>query len=384
MSKHQRIAWVVLCATCLLSSAITVAAETAAPSIRQLQARWSANPNDVANLQRLAESLLLRARTQPDARDAAQAEAWIKRALRLAPEQAKSWELQAWQELNRHRFRQALAALDQALQIAPLSARGLGLQADALVELGRYDEAQIATQMLLDQHPGLPAYRRAAHLRFLHGDTPGAIELMQRAVTAGHPRAEETIAALLQLSGFYLQDGQLDLAEKTAQDASEMLPSSAASAAQLGRVRIAQGDLKTALDLYQKAARQQLKPEYSLAIYDLAQRLQLPAETRRQVTLLNAMARQDEKDGGLNRRLFAQFYAEQPGRARDAERLARLEIQTRPDIYSADTLAWVLYRQGKFLDATQLMQQALKLGTLDLALRQHAHTIFSAVKFGCG
>lgn len=367
-----------LCAACLFGATLSVAADTAERTLQQLQAKLSKQPNDVATLQRLAETLLLRARVKPDAREADQADAWIQRALRLAPDQAKSWELRAWQEMNRHRFREALAALEQAEKIAPLSALSLGLQADALVELGRYDAALAATQTLLDRAPGLPAYSRAAHLRFLHGDTEGAIELMQSAVRAGRPRTEATAWALLQLSGLYLHAGQFAQAENAAALAEATYPGLAASAALWGRIRSAQGRFEEALAFYQQAAQAQINPEYTLARYELLQRLQRPLEAKRQAALLDAMARLDENNAGLNRRLFAAYFADRPGGAARAERLARLERLSRPDLYSEDALAWALYRQGKITDAARHMEQALKLGTQDAGLLYHAAMIFRA------
>ena len=385
---QKNVAWwqAALCAACLFG--VTVSAETVTPppsaerTIAQLQSKLAKQPNDVATLHRLAEAMLVRARIKPDARETVQADAWIKRSLRLAPDQAKSWELQAWHEMNLHRFREALAAIERAQKIAPLSAVSLGLQADALVELGRYDEALAVTQSLIDRTPGLPAYSRAAHLRFLHGDNVGAIELMQSAVRAGRPRTEETAWALLQLSNLYLQHGQFEQAEQAAVSAKETFPGLAASPAQLGRIRIAQGRFDEALVLYQQAAAVQINPEYTLALYDLLQRLNRPAEAKRQAALLDAMARLDEKDTGLNRRLFAAYFADRPGGAAQAERLARLEMRSRPDIYSEDALAWALYRQGKTQEAAQHMEQALKLGTLDAGLQYHAAIIFSAAGQG--
>ena len=385
MSTHLKNGWCMvgwqaaLCAACWFAAAVSAApVPSAERTLGQLQARLTKQPNDVATLHRLAEAMLVRARIKPDARDTGQADAWIKRALRLAPDQAKSWELQAWHEMNLHRFREALSAIERAQKIALLSAVSLGLQADALVELGRYDEALAVTQSLLDRTPGLPAYSRAAHLRFLHGDTEGAIELMQSAVRAGRPRTEETAWALLQLSGLYLQHGQFTQAENAAVSANETFPGLAASPAQLGRIRIAQGRFDEALVLYRQAAALQINPENTLALYDLLQRLNRPLEAKRQAALLDAMARLDEKDTGLNRRLFATYFADRPGGAAQAERLARMEMRSRPDIYSEDALAWALYRQGKIEEAAQHMEQALKLGTLDAGLQYHAATIFSA------
>ena len=77
-----------LCAACWFAAPVSAApVPSAERTLGQLQARLSQQPNDVATLHRLAESLLVRARIKADARDAAQADAWIKRALRLAADQ---------------------------------------------------------------------------------------------------------------------------------------------------------------------------------------------------------------------------------------------------------------------------------------------------------
>ena len=46
---------------------------------------------------------------------------------------------------------------------------------DALVELGRYDEAATALQRMVDLKPNLAAYARVSYFRELHGDLDGAL-----------------------------------------------------------------------------------------------------------------------------------------------------------------------------------------------------------------
>lgn len=337
-----------------------------------------AQSETVADLQRRAETLLSRARTRPDARAANQAEAAIQRALNLDRRAAKSWELLAWSEMSRHRFREALTALDRAQALAPHSAIGLGLRADAQVELGRYPEALATVQALLDRFPGLPAYSRAAHLRFLHGDTEGAIALMQNAAQAGRPRSEEAAWVLLQLSDLQLQAGRVAAAEQAALTAAANFSPLAANHAQLGRVRIAQGRLEAAAESYEQAWRIQPNPEYAIALHDLAQRMNRPDEARRLARLIDALARLDEANGGLNRRAFAFYFADQAGDAARALRLAQAEARARPDIYSEDALAWALYRVGKTGKAVRHMERALALGSRDAMLLAHGVAIFEA------
>jgi len=345
--------------------------------IERLQARQAAEPNDLTTIEQLAEALLARSRVSADPRDASRAEALTARALSLAPKDARAWNLKAWTEITAHRFGAALAAARKAQSLGAASAVNLGLQSDALTELGRYREALAATQAMLDRFPGLPAYSRAAHLRFLHGDLEGAVALMRQAARAGRPRSEQTAWVLAQLSELYLHQGKIELAEQSAQAALAIYPILPQGEAQLARVREAQGRFADALDLYRRAAQAQPRPEIVFPLWQLARRLALQAEAARQAELLKALARLDEKPG-LSRRVLALFFAEQVAGVEVAERLARQDLDSRPDIYSHDTLGWVLYRAGKFAQARRHAQAALRLGTPDVTIKYHAGIILAA------
>jgi tetratricopeptide (TPR) repeat protein len=348
-----------------------------ADAVARLEAKHAADPGDLATIQSLGEALLKRLRVSADPRDATRAEALVERALKLAPKDARAWNLKAWTELSAHRFGAALASAQHARRLGAPTAVNLGLRADALVELGRYADAVQLAQELVDRFPGLPAYSRAAHLRFLHGDLPGAISLMRQAVQAGRPRTEETAWGLTQLAELYVQDGKSELAEQAAQAALRTFAGSPQAKAQLARVREAQGRFEDALALYRETAEMQPSPEFVFAHWRLAQRLGHTEEAKRQAGLLKGLARLDEK-GGLYRRPLAEFFAAQPDGLAEAERLARLEFESRPDIYSHDTLAWALYRAGRLAPARTHAEAALKIGTPDVALQYRAGLVLSA------
>ena len=69
--------------------------------------------------------------------------------------------------LARHDFRGALALGQRA------GAIGAPIRVDALVELGRYDDAARELQAMLDRKPNLAGYARASYLRELRGDLAG-------------------------------------------------------------------------------------------------------------------------------------------------------------------------------------------------------------------
>src|SRR5207247_3244120 len=79
-----------------------------------------------------------------------------------------------------------------------------GVLGDALVELGRYNEALSAFQQMLDTRPDLNAYVRVAYLRELHGDPSGAIDALKLAVEATRPAGETAAWVHWQLGNLYL------------------------------------------------------------------------------------------------------------------------------------------------------------------------------------
>jgi tetratricopeptide (TPR) repeat protein len=59
--------------------------------------------------------------------------------------------------------------------------------------------------------------------------------------------------------------------------------------------------------------------------------------------------------------------------------LAEQELTVRRDIYGYDVHAWALYKSGRFPDARQAIDEALKLGTQDARLFFHAGMIYAGL-----
>src|SRR5262245_9166885 len=78
---------------------------------------------------------------------------------------------------NLHRFGEAEKIARELVETRGL-AYDFGLLGDALIEQGKTDEAALAYQKMMEARPGPEAYGRAAHLRWLKGDTEGARALM--------------------------------------------------------------------------------------------------------------------------------------------------------------------------------------------------------------
>ena len=175
--------------------------------------------------------------------------------------------------------------------VAPRSAAGYGVVGDAALELGQYERAVEAFQAMIDLRPDLASYSRVAYARELHGDLPGAIEAMQRAVNAGAPRTEGANWARVQLGHLYFLSGDLEGAERQYGQALQLLPDYVHALAGQGRVAAARGDLAQAIQRYTRALELTPLPEFAIALGDLYRATgDLPA-AQRQDDLVRVIAR---------------------------------------------------------------------------------------------
>ena len=109
--------------------------------------------------------------------------------------------------LTRHDFALGLDLGQEARALAPASSQPLGIIVDALIELGRYDEAGEALQSMLRTRPDLASYARLSYFHELHGRLDLAIDAMERALVAGGTTVADTEFARLHLADLWLLAG---------------------------------------------------------------------------------------------------------------------------------------------------------------------------------
>ncbi|MDG4866321.1 tetratricopeptide repeat protein, partial [Streptomyces sp. T-3] len=95
----------------------------------------------------------------------------------------------------RHDFAEALGAARQALAVNPYNERALALRIDALVELGRYDQALKAARDADERRPGIPVFTRFAYVLELRGDAPGARRVLKQALGSAMGRGDRAYVA---------------------------------------------------------------------------------------------------------------------------------------------------------------------------------------------
>ena len=60
--------------------------------------------------------------------------------------------------------------------------------------------------------------------------------------------------------------------------------------------------------------------------------------------------------------------------------LARREYEVRKDIFTCDSLAWALFKNGEMSEAKQIINEALRTGSRDARINYHAGLIYMSLK----
>jgi pentatricopeptide repeat protein len=346
--------------------------------ISSMEERFKQEPNNPKIASTLGQAYLQRARESGDPAYYSKAEILFERALKRTPSSVDAMLGKASLLMARHEFDKARDLAKKAIDTDLDVVATYGVLTDALVELGDYDEAIRTLDIMVRRKPNLSSYSRVSYIRELMGDVPGAIQAMKMAVESGAPNAENTAWCMVQLGNLYLNDGQLKRAEEQYQQALIRFPGYAHAAAGLARVAGTRGDLALAVEQYKLAMDRIPLAEFAIALGEVYDRMGRKDDAKAQFDLVDAIQELYRSNGVSIDIELALFNADRGRNIPQALDIARNEWRSRKSVRVADVYAWVLYRAGRYEEARQMMQQALKLGTRDPLFLRHAEVITHA------
>jgi tetratricopeptide (TPR) repeat protein len=347
------------------------------PTDPKLALARSANTqtNGAGSQTRLAAVYLQKRRETNDPGYLERASKLIAGVLARNPEDYEARRLRSEIELERHHFRAVAEYSRELIHLAPEDAWNWATLGDALIEMGKYDEAGEAYQKMVDLKPGLTSYNRVAWYRFVHGDSDGAIEAMKKAIAAGASSPEHIAWCRVELGNFYFKSGRIAGAEQAFQTAILNQPGYHRALAGLGMVKAAQGELRSAIKYFREAQSVTPLPEYTAALHDLYEAVGDSLAARKQRDLLDTIDKLSQLDKTQGDRSIALIYADQERNLDRALDLVQLELAVRGDVYTYDALAWVLYKNRQYEQAEKAIEQALSLGTTEPLFYYHAGMI---------
>jgi len=278
-------------------------------------------------------------------------------------------------ELERHNFAGVAEYSRRLTKLAPNDSWNWGTLGDALIELGEYDGAAEAYQKMVSLRPDMSSYNRAAWFRFLAGDMPGAIDIMQKAIEAGSPQSENTAWCLGELGHLYMKSGRAADAEKAYAASVKVFPGYHPGYAGLGKAQAAQGNTKAAIASYERAQASTPMPDYAGALYDLYRAAGDEKNAQKERDLADLYDQLGRGNGEKANRNLAMVFADHDWRLDRALELAKNELTVRKDIYTYDALAWALYKNKQYDQAADAIAQALKMGTPEPMFYDHARQI---------
>jgi tetratricopeptide (TPR) repeat protein len=321
----------------------------------------SASSLNAAQLDRLGNRFAQRARETGDASYYARAEAAYDRALRVAPDDLPATLGLGSVALSRHDFHRGLALGRRALALSPSTAEGYGVVGDALVELGRYEQAFTTFDTMVSLKPSVSSYARVSYARELLGDVQGAARALRLAVDAAVGEPEALAWSQTQLGKLYWSQGRLDEAGRDYRAALRVRPEYAPALNSFALVQAARGRRTRAVVLARRAADILPLPQNVATLGDLLR----GAAARRQYALVEAIARL-ERAHGVNVDLeIALFDVDHRIQLDRTLTLARAAQRERPSIDGDDVLAWALARANHCSEALGYSKLALRLGTRD-------------------
>jgi len=368
-------------ATTVTPSATPAAIATTSPTqelIEFLLDSVAADPADGEAQRDLGLALLQRIRETADPSLYPAAEKALDEARRLVPDDPLVLAGIGGLQLGRHEFADALATGEEALAAFPGYPSARGVVVDALVELGRYDEAFTAAASAAADAPDLATLARLSYAQELQGDLDAALASMELAAMEPGLAPENTAYVLALVGHLRRLTGDALGATAAYEQALSLVPDHAPSLAGLGRLAVGDGDLEVARERFARAAEIVPLPEYVIALGETLDAMGDAAGARDQFELASVLITLFRSNGVIVDVDLALFEADH-GDPTKALELATAGFAATPTIRAADAVAWALHRLGRDAEAIDWSVKALRLGSRDPLLLFHAGAIRAAV-----
>ncbi len=271
--------------------------------------------------------------------------------------------------LDASKLRDAAASFARAAARHANLATGL---ADVASGVAPEVAAEAVTEKLMDLKPGLAAYTRASHLRWLRGDVDGARNVARLAIESAPP-GEAAAFALCDAADMFFHLGDVDGAAEGYRMALQRLGDYPRALLGQARVALAQDKPAEALAPLGRALEVSPSAEAAWLLGDAHSLLKDAKAAQEAYARVEVLGRSDA-------RTLAHYLAQSNQKLDHAWMLMERELKGRGDIHTLDVAAWVLHRQGKHKEALEHITRARRLGTREPRLQFHE----GAIRLGLG
>ena len=350
--------------------------------IDQLETHLMKSPADKNSRIMLAQAYLREAQQSlQEAYYLPKAQTQIEKVLKLEPDNFEALALQASLFNTLHQFEKAQGLAEALIEKGYTNTFVYGVLVDALVELGRYEEAIKACDQMVALRPGIASYSRVAYLRELHGDADGAYEAMALAAEAGVTGEIDRSWALYQLGQLHLADNDFETAEFIFEGILDETPYYAYAIGGLAQVAMQEGNYEAANDLFDEAYAFVPADEFLEGKLEIATILGEKAKESALVEQLTKSYMDADAMGENVRMEYADFLADLDLDLEEALELAKMEYKRRPNhLHALETYAWTLHKNGRSVEAIPHIEQAMRLETGDAMVHFRAGHIYAGAE----
>jgi tetratricopeptide (TPR) repeat protein len=350
-----------------------------------LEERVKSDPDDIVALNKLAAYYLQLHRETEDVSYLELSLRSAKSSLTALPVEQNLGGLRALAqaEYETHNFVSARDHAKELTEYEPRRTLGFQLLGDARLELGDYDGAIDAYKKMEELESGtVGTETRLAHLALLRGDPSDAqrryLVALKQAKSESMPSAETVAWCHWQLGEVRMATGDYPQAERHYRDALAAFSDYPHAVTSLARYQAAHGDVKAAIETFEKLVNKYHDPIDEAALGDLYKLAGRNDDAQQKYAEVERLSQQSSLYSALYNRHLVLFWADHDLKADEAYVRASKEFETRHDIYGADALAWAALKARKLDEAQAAMKIALHLGTEDARLFYHAGMIARA------
>ncbi|MCX6379289.1 MAG: tetratricopeptide repeat protein [Armatimonadetes bacterium] len=341
-------------------------------------AKWveqvRAQPSNDKALVNLGDALMQKVRETSDFAYYGYAEKVYQEALASNPNSSDAMTGLAWVNGGKHAFDKSVEWANKAIALDSKNNIAYGIIGDAQLELGEYENALNSYQKMIDIRPDLASYSRGAYALFITGDMRKGRWLMQKAIEAGGPFAENTAWCRSRLATMLMSDGNLLAAEQVLKLGLKSAPNNSHLLMGMGRCKTMTKDYAGAIEFYKKANRTTPDHNAIAAMADLYRITGSSDEATKQEAALEALHSSNQVNGVHDHMQIAQYYADHARNPVEAVRLAEEHKNTK-NVFEADTLAWCYYQNGQYKEAQEAINRALSQRTPEAKFLYHAGMI---------
>ncbi|QKV95794.1 tetratricopeptide repeat protein [Streptomyces sp. NA02950] len=347
-----------------------VSADGLTDRISALQQHLRAEPKDATGWAQLGSAYVEQARGTGDPTRYPQAQKAFARSLTVQPrDNDAALAGRASLAAARHDFRGALRDADKALKVNAYSQAAMAVRVDALVELGRYQDAKKAAEHADATRPGIPVFTRLAYVLELRGDPAKARTVLLRAKDSASSPSDIAYVSTA-LGQLAWGQGRYDTARKAYDTALRAVPGYLPALEGRGRTEAADGRLDAGIRDLKKVVQRYPLPAELAALGEAYEARGDRTQGRRQYAVVDTWITL-AKANGVATDLDSALVAADHGDPEEALKAARAEWERRQTVHTADALAWALHRTGDDKKALGYTERAAEPGYRNAAFLYH-------------